>query len=365
MSNKPVWLHLPNRVLRLDRAGEVRRDKKGSIVRSLALLAALALVPTGAFALTMPGQAHPHASPLGERALLAEASPLHLNPWLSTGPKPLQTGSTPVPTAGTTTPTPVATETSTPVTPVPTTTPVATSTSVVTPTGTTTTYPDPVTLLRDTILVYQQIRSAHFEIVTDGDQPNIEKLHLDAVGDVTCKGPSLRGHVSAKDTLEATKKVNTLSVDFVIVKKNAYQRSKSTKNQWKKTAQSNFSQLGISADNLLLCPSSSSGSSGSGSGNNQFKNLVNLGPATFQGHAVWHIQAREVTTGSSGEPVKGTFNLYIDQKHYLPYEQAYSQTDQGVKLNQKQILTKFGEKLTIKAPKVAQAKKSTTKKKKP
>lgn len=341
-------------------------------MRSLAILAALALIPTGAFALSVPGQTHPSASPLGERALLAEASPLHLHSWFLPSHTLLQTGSTPVPTSGTPAPTVTPSETATPVaTPVPSTTAVTTAT----PTSTVTPYPDPVNLLKKTAVVYEGIRSAHFEIISDGNQPKVEKVHLDVVGDVTCTGPSLQGHVSAKDTVVAGNKVSNLSLSFIIVRKAAYQKSQSTKNQWKKTTTSNFTRLGISADNLLICPSNSSGSSSggsSGSSGGQFKNLVNLGPATFQGHAVWHIRATEVTTDTSGRSVKVTFNLFIDRTNHLPYEQTYKQTDQGVTVTQKEILTKFGEKLHIKAPAVAKAaakksatKKTTPKKKKP
>lgn len=287
---------------------------------------------------------------------MAMASPLRLHPWLSGRPTTLQTGATataapatatPVaatatPVAGTATPSPSPTAGASP-------TPVATGTVTATPT-----FPDPVTLLQNTVAVYQKIRTAHFELVTNGNQPGTEKLHLDAKGDVSCKGPTLKGHVSAKDTIETTSKVSTLSVNFIIVKNTAYQRSKSTKNKWRKTSAAAFTQLGISADNLLLCPSSQSGSSsGSSGGNSQFKDLVNLGPATFQGHAVWHIRATETSTGSSGQPANGTFDLLLDQSRYFPYESTYSQTDQGVSLMQKQVLTKFGEKLSISAPRVA------------
>ncbi len=325
-------------------------------MRYLALLAALALLPTGAFALSTSGHQRA-AAPLGERAILSMASPLHLHPWLSTRRTTLQTGATAVPT-GTATPlpstTPVATATpGTTTTPVPTTTPVAT--------GTATTYPDPVTLLRKMVLVYEQVRSDHFVLVTNLNQPNTEKLHLTATGEATCKGPSLRGHVSAKDTKEATSKVSTLSVSFIIINKTAYQKSKSTKGLWKKISPAAFSQLGIAADNVLLCPSSQSGSGGSGT--SQFKNLVNLGPGTFRGRPVWRIQAEEIGTGSNGQQSQGTFGLLVDQTRYLPYVQTYSGTDQNVKISQKETLTKFGEKLNIKAPKIAKPKaKHSTKK---
>lgn len=50
-----------------------------------------------------------------------------------------------------------------------------------------------------------------------------------------------RGHVYAKDTKEATNTVSTLSVNVIIIKKNAYQKSKSTKGRWQKTSVSAFS----------------------------------------------------------------------------------------------------------------------------
>lgn len=314
-------------------------------MRFLALLAALALVPTGAFALSTSAHQPSVAAPLGQRALVAMSSPLHLHPWLSPGRTTLQTGATAVPTGGT-------------ATPVPSTTPVATTTPVTTTpvaTGTITNYADPVNLLNNMIQVYQQVRSAHFQLVTNDEQPKQEKLHIGVTGDVTCKGPALKGHLSARDTQEATNKVSELSLNFIVVKKAAYQKSKSTKGQWKKiSAKLLAKDFGISADNVLLCPSSSSSSGGSSSGNNStIKNLVNLGPATFQGHTVWHIQATEVSTDSSNQQVQGTLDLLIDQARYVPYEIMYTATNQGVTQIQKQILTKFGEKLTIKAPKIA------------
>jgi hypothetical protein len=265
------------------------------------------------------------------------ASPLKLRPWLSRGITTLQTGGTATPTTGTSTPT---------ATPSP--TPAATGTPSATATATT--YPDPVTLLRNSGLVFSQIRSAHFELVTDGDQTGIEKVHIDIVGDVTCKGPSLKGHITGTDTLEATSQVSKLNLQFIIVKKKAYQKDKATKERWKKGSYSNFVNLGVSADQLLLCPNSQTSSSGGSS--TQLKDLVDLGPSTFQGHAVWHIQGIETGTDANGQPVQGTLDLYISQDHYLPYLSTYTQNSNGVSLFQKEIMTKFGEKLKIKAPKV-------------
>ncbi len=306
-------------------------------MKPLAFIAALALIPTGALALSLPQHHLNSGAPLGERAILANASPLHLRPWMAGNLSPLQTGATSTATTATATPVPTGTAV-----------PVPTGTAA----GTPNTYPDPVTLLGDSGLVFQQIRTAHFELQTDGDQTGIEKLQIDITGDVTCKGPSLKGHLLATDTLEATSQVKKLNVSFILIKKKAFEKSKSTKGRWKKGVYKSYTDLGASADNLLLCPSTASSSGSGSSSSSQLKNLVDLGPSTFQGVSVWHIQGTEVGTDASGQPVSGTLDLYISQDHYLPYLSTYTQNTNGVALVQKEIMTKFGEKLKIRAPKI-------------
>jgi hypothetical protein len=225
-------------------------------------------------------------------------------------------------------------------------------------------YPDPVTLLQNAFNLYGQLNRVHFENITDGDQQGTVKLHIDAVGDATCTGPSLKVKVTGKETLEGTSQSNSSNFNLIQVKNAFYKKSKSTKNVWKKIAAKNATVFSFTVDNYagnpLVCPGTNSGS-GSGSSTptptTQFKDVTNLGPDTVAGVSVWHIQLTEVVVDSTGATSQAVLDYYVGQQHPLPYKYlaTVDDTTGGVKLVFQQLLGKFGEKITIKAPKVGSA----------
>jgi hypothetical protein len=313
-------------------------------LKLLAMLAAVVLVPTGAFTFASSSHSPMTVRPLTLSTLMRHrALTIHRTIYGRTF-QTFETGGT------TTTGTPVATGT-----PATTATPVATGTPATpqpTVTGTTTTFPDPIAILQKADQVDQQITSVHFELSANNEQTGVEKFTFDAKGDATCKGPAIKGNIKLSDTLEATSKVTTGKDSYVVYKKKAYVKGKDTKKVWKSIKPAVLAQYGISADNLLLCPNAPTSSGGSGS-NDQIKNVVNLGPDTVAGVQVWHIQAQDVTTDSNGNSAVGTIDWYISQDHFLTYKFTFTISPQSdVTEVSTQLLSKFNEKVSVKVPKV-------------
>jgi hypothetical protein len=241
----------------------------------------------------------------------------------------------------------------------------ATPTGTVAPTPAPTTnpaYPDPVTLLQNSFSVYGALTGVHFENITDGDQQSTIKIHIDAVGDATCKGPSLKAKVTGKETLEGTTQSRSNNFNLIQVKNSYFKKGKSTKNVWKKSTATAAAVFTFPVDNPLSCPNASS-STGSGSGSTtpttQIKDLTNLGPDTVAGVSVWHIQATEINVDpTTGATTQALLDYYVGQAHPLPYKYlaTVNDTTNGIKLVFQQLLGKFGEKVTIKAPTVGSSK---------
>jgi hypothetical protein len=321
-------------------------EKRGLLVKTLALLAVGAMVLAGA-TLTLAAPTHPQAgvSAISMKSALSLRLPSISHIRTRWGVLPLQTNSTPQPTT---------TATATPATPGPTVTP------------TTGQYPDPTAIFNNMLQEYGLINTARFEYVTDGTQTNIVSLHIDGVGDATCKGPALTMKVTAKQTLQGTQQTQKYSGNFVQVKNTTWEYSKRTSNKWKKVNENNVTVLSFPfpIQNPLLCPNSSSGSSSSGGSSggtpsDQFKDLVNLGPETFQGNAVWHLHLTDVHVDTGGTVTNIPIDLLIGQAHYFPYvfQQTLSDPQDNITIVEKQILTKFGEKVTVKKPKTGSSKK--------
>lgn len=240
-----------------------------------------------------------------------------------------------------------------------------TETAVATPSPTSNaSYPDPVTLLQSSFNIYGQLNGVHFENITDGDQQGSVKLHIDAVGDATCKGPSLKAKVTGKESLQGTSQSRSSKFNLIQVKKSYYLKSKSTKNVWKKGTAKTAAVFSFPIDNPLACPDTTTGSgSGAGAGSStptsQVKDVTNLGPDTVAGISVWHVQATEVDVNpQTGLTTQALLDYYVGQQHPLPYKYlaTVDDTANGIKLVFQQLLGKFGEKVTIKAPKVGSAK---------
>ncbi len=239
----------------------------------------------------------------------------------------------------------------------------ATPTGTVAPTPAPTTnpaYPDPVTLLQNSFSVYGALTGVHFENITDGDQQSTIKIHIDAVGDATCKGPSLKAKVTGKETLEGTTQSRSNNFNLIQVKNSYFKKGKSTKNVWKKSTATAAAVFTFPVDNPLSCPNASSSTgSGSTTPTTQIKDLTNLGPDTVAGVSVWHIQATEINVDpTTGATTQALLDYYVGQAHPLPYKYlaTVNDTTNGIKLVFQQLLGKFGEKVTIKAPTVGSSK---------
>jgi len=241
-------------------------------------------------------------------------------------------------------------------------TPVASPTAV--PTGTAvagcSTCPDPVTLLNNTISVYGQITSAHFDLITDGVQTGIEHLHIDATGDANCKGPSMTAHVTGSDVLLGTSQSRKVNEYITQIKNTIYIKptTGTKKGTWTKSKSQQLQVFSFPIGNPLLCSATTGGGSGSGSGStttsDQLKDVVNLGGDTFQGIKVWHVRATDVSVDANGQTSQAQLDFFISQDHFLPYKFTVTVADstQNITVVQSQVLTKFGKKVTVKAPKI-------------
>ena len=227
----------------------------------------------------------------------------------------------------------------------PTTTATTSPTPAPSPTATGPAYPDPMAILNNRGTVYTELRSIHFDELTVAEKPSIEKAQIDAPGDANCVGPSLKSHVTGTDTIEATGQTANLDKYFVEIGKRAFEWSKHTHKRWAKTKQTTLENL---VSNPLDCPNFPGGA-GSGSGTLQFKDLVNLGPDTFNGDPVWHIRATIIDT-SSGQTA--TVDYFVSQNKFLPYKSAVAFTDPttGIQEVYTLTLTSFGKKVVVKAP---------------
>jgi hypothetical protein len=242
----------------------------------------------------------------------------------------------------------------------------AAATPTATPTATTTatsTYPDPRVILQNMVTVLEQVASAHFDDTIDGNQINTEVLHIDIPGDATCTGPAMKGQVTGSDTLEGTSQKTTYKASFIWINKKAWVKSKATHQKWAKSKATitpfqgftlNFQTdifplpCGGTALAVLSRPQQTTP---------QIKDLVNLGPDTFQGIPVWHIRFVIPQTDTSGQTYDVQYDLLISQDHYLPYVQTVTiALDPQTTLINKSVMTKFGNKVTVKKPKIGSTK---------
>jgi hypothetical protein len=232
---------------------------------------------------------------------------------------------------------------------------IQTPTPAPTVTATTNPFPDANSILASTFAVYQLLKSVHYEQITDGEQLSIEKVHLDARGYVTCKNLAINGRITGSDTLEGTSQTTKIDFLYTQIKKAVYLRQKKANSRWIKGKPADLSQFGITVDNFLFC---SSATTSSGTPSSVIKDLTNLGPASFQGIPMWHIHATQVSVDATGKTSEATLDFLISQDHFLPYVYTVTVNDttNKVTLVEKQILTQFGKKVTIKAPKIGSQK---------
>ncbi|MGI8968124.1 MAG: hypothetical protein ACR2GA_03360 [Chloroflexota bacterium] len=228
-----------------------------------------------------------------------------------------------------------------------------------TPTPTTgTSYPDAGTILQNMAQELDLLNGVHFEQIAD--QQGSETLHVSAKGDAICSGPSLRAHVVAAASVSGTSQHSKTTFDLIQIKNKFYYKATKTKHRWEPTKAKVVSPFGFSVQNPLSCPNASSSSGGGSSGGtqDQIKDLVNQGPDTVAGVSVWHIHAIDVQVDSAGNTSQTPLDWYVSQQHSLLYRFVVSFSDPANNVTGSLItnLTKFGEHVTIHAPKKGSAK---------
>lgn len=185
----------------------------------------------------------------------------------------------------------------------------------------------------------------------------------------------MSGHIVASDSLEGTQQSRKVNEYFVQIKNTVYTKTMKTsllrflaaakpaaKNGiWAKSKAHRIQVFSFPVDNPLICPSASSGSGSGSSGSgttDQLKNLVDIGADTFQGVAVWHIRGTDVSVDPTGKTSEAQLDFLVSQDHFLPYVFSVTVVDpsQNITVVQKQVLTQFGKKVSVKAPKVGSSK---------
>lgn len=233
----------------------------------------------------------------------------------------------------------------------------ATKPPAATPTATATAtnnYPDPTFVLQNMLAVFDQVRTVHYQNVLDGEQANTIKFNINDVGDATCKGPALKGKLTATQTLEGTSQSSTVNEQYVQIKK---------KNWVKKAKQKHFNKVKViqvkiqvfgnyQVQQPLNCTAQPQLRAAQ-TGTTTIKDLKNEGPDVFNGIPVWRISGVEtITIDTQGNTLDIPFYFLISQDHYFPYVygQSINDTQDHATLNNKQVLTKAGEKVTVKTP---------------
>lgn len=245
--------------------------------------------------------------------------------------------------------------TSTPTTS-PTAGPTASPTPVLTPTPA---YPDGATVLQNALTVYASIKSAHVKLVTVATKPDVEVLTITGTGNAFCKNLSLSLKVTGVAKLLATGRQSKTVLQFAQKGKTTLEKKSGSKAVWKKANPNTVTLYGFPypIGNPLACPSTSGGGSGNGSSTgptDTFKDVVNVGPDTFQGTKVWHVHLTDVRVlGGSNGTLNIPIDLLINQSNYIPYviSQTINDTLDGIVVADSQTTTKIGQKYTFKMPK--------------
>jgi hypothetical protein len=240
----------------------------------------------------------------------------------------------------------------------PTATPTTATTPTPTPTGTVGNYPDAQTVLGKAVNVLAAIKTVHFDELATQD--GAVSFHIEAIGDATCT-PALSARVTAKQSVPGTQQSSTHTFTLIQYKNKIFWKTKKTKQTWQPTKSATVTNFGYGflPEFPLICPNLGTGT---GTGQNcpteQPENLTNVGPDTINGIAVWHLHLVNVEVDCQGNTSQLPEDIYIDQSKNLIYKDVLSFSDesQGVTGALSTILSKFGEHITIKAPKKGSAK---------
>jgi len=234
-------------------------------------------------------------------------------------------------------------------------TPVPTETPA--PTSTVSPYPDPVNVFQAAVNKLGLIQTVKFTEVTDGEQPGVDKLHVNVNGSATCAGPAMLGQLTATDTVTGTNQNQKLKYSFVQFNKKFFIKDSQHKNKWAKVAYAKYplSSFTPTVDAELLCSTATGGGGGGDTGGGcQSADLVNLGPDKLGTADVWKLEMTLVCSDGTG----ATVDFLVTQSDFLLVQEVYLIKDEqtGITITLTRTRTDFGTKVSIKKPKVGSKK---------
>lgn len=214
-----------------------------------------------------------------------------------------------------------------------------------TPTSTPISAPGPTLLLQQANTALIQANTFHFHAELKLDLLGLVAGGLVIDGDQALKQQASVDHETG--TLTSLGKKEKVNQHDIQIKNKSWIKSKKTHNKW--TKQKSSSSTATSSGNPLDVTSDPSIT---------VADMQTVGSQSINGVVTWHIHIEFTQKIDSTHKVKGTVDYLIGQTDSLPYEIAeeVNEPAQGYVLDLREDLTKFGEKLKIKAPKVGSAK---------
>jgi hypothetical protein len=161
-------------------------------------------------------------------------------------------------------------------------------------------------------------------------------------GDVALKQRASFTHITG--TLSALGKAQKQNEYDIQIKKQLWVKSAKTHNTWQKAKPgTTASSVATSSDPLSLK-----------SATVKISGLKVTGSSTVGDVSVWQVQGTVTDKSDPKQVLKGKITLLIAQDTNLPYEldETINDTKDGIQLSGKIAFSNFGEKLSIKAPKV-------------
>jgi plastocyanin len=165
--------------------------------------------------------------------------------------------------------------------------------------------------------------------------PDVVNGTFRVTGDVAPRARMERLHIVTSGIMPGAR-----TLDVIQIKSKAWIKDASTHGRWRRVRPASLRMiLGFLANPLFP------------SNNEDAQNFMTVGPDTFQGKAVWRARWTEK---KPKEPVRSTVDALIAQKNYLPYVHVRSLDDaaSGSHLDERVTRTRYGERVTIKGPKV-------------
>lgn len=225
-----------------------------------------------------------------------------------------------------------------------------------TPTTPTNSYPDAVTVLQTAFTKYSLYNYVHFVDTIDAEQTGVLKITAAARANAACH--AMAGTVSGARVVSGTSQQSKVHYKFVEKKNKAWKRNLlGRSHKWARSKSSSVespfkSDIGPGlVTNPLACAPLPPDQANI---DESLKDLVNLGPDTYNGSAVWHIQGTVIVTDASGTTTDYTADFLVTQDQYLLVDQTitFQDASQGVSIVSGEQLSKFGTKWKLSIPKV-------------